>query len=50
MKIPIIPILLILGFIVLFFFPNPESNFLAYLGTALFFLILIIILIRKRKK
>jgi membrane protein YdbS with pleckstrin-like domain len=41
----IIPVVIILGFTVLFFFPEPESNFLAYFATALFFIILTIFLI-----
>ncbi|MBU4308387.1 MAG: hypothetical protein KJ566_01170 [Nanoarchaeota archaeon] len=40
----------IIGVITLFFFPEPESNFLAYLGTALFFVIIIIILLRIKSK
>lgn len=41
----------ILGLGVLFFFPEPETNFLAYFGTALFFALLILALIlRQRKK
>jgi len=46
----LIPILIILGLAVLFFFPNPESNIFLYLGTALFFIILIIFLIKLNKK
>ena len=33
-------LIILLGVLTLFFFPNPESNFLAYAGTALFFVIL----------
>jgi len=42
----------IMGVIVLFLFPEPENNFLAYAGTALFFIILIIFLTfcHRRKK
>ncbi|MBU1129556.1 MAG: hypothetical protein KJ949_02925 [Nanoarchaeota archaeon] len=40
----------IMGVITLFSFPEPESNFLAYLGTALFFAIVIIILFRIKSK
>jgi uncharacterized membrane protein len=49
----LIPIVIILGVVTLFFFPEPETNFFAYLGTALFFVILIIGLIiwsRRMKK
>ena len=47
-----IPIVVIVGLAVLFFFPEPESNFLAYMGTALFFIALIVVLIiwKRRKK
>jgi FtsH-binding integral membrane protein len=40
----LITVVLIIGVIVLFFFPSPEDNFLAYIGTALFFIILVIFL------
>jgi len=48
----LIPIIVIIGIIVLFLFPEPETNFLLYVGTALFFIILTIFLIfwRRRKK
>jgi len=48
----LIPIVIVIGLIVLFFFPEPETNFLAYVGTALLFIALIIFLIvwQKRKK
>jgi len=48
----LIPVVILIGFVTLFFFPEPETNFLAYLGTALFFIILIIFLIilHRRKK
>lgn len=47
-----IPFIIVIGLIVLFFFPEPETNFLAYLGTALFFIMLVILLIilEKRKR
>jgi hypothetical protein len=45
-----IPIVIIIGLIVLFFFPEPETNFLVYAGTALFFLVLTISLIVLRKR
>jgi hypothetical protein len=53
MKInPLISIVVVIGVVTLFFFPEPESNFFAYLGTALFFWGLIVVLVnwRKRKK
>ncbi len=41
----------ILGLAVLFFFPEPETNYLAYVGTASFFLaVVIFLLIRGRRK
>lgn len=47
----IIPIIIIVGFVTLFFFPEPETNFLAYAGTALFFIVLIVaVIIWHRKK
>ncbi|MBS3073591.1 hypothetical protein J4465_02240 [Candidatus Pacearchaeota archaeon] len=45
-----IPIVIIIGLLTLFFFPEPETNFLAYVGTALFFILIIIFLSRKTKK
>jgi L-asparagine transporter-like permease len=47
----LIPIIVFIGLIVLFFFPEPETNFLAYVGTTLFFIALIVFLIvwQKRK-
>jgi len=46
----LIPIIIIIGIAVLFFFPNPEENFLAYLGTILFFIGIIIFLVLKFRK
>ena len=48
----LIPIVIIIGVVTLFFFPEPESNFFAYLGTALFFIMLIVFLLvwYRRKK
>jgi len=42
----------IVGIVALFFFPEPETNFLAYVGTALIFIILTILSIiwKKRNK
>jgi len=45
-----IPIVALLGLTTLFFFPEPESNFFAYAGTALFFAVVIAILILLEKK
>jgi len=44
----LIPVIIIIGMGILFFFPSPESNFIAYIGTALFFIILILLLIWKK--
>ena len=44
----LIPLCVILGVVVLFFFPEPETNFFAYMGTALFFIILTVYLIKKK--
>ncbi|MBL7059340.1 hypothetical protein ISS08_02715 [Candidatus Pacearchaeota archaeon] len=41
---------LIIGLIVLFFFPEPETNFLSYFLTAIFFIVLTIMLFKKFKK
>ena len=50
-NINLIPVIVLIGVAILFFFPNPESNFLAYLGTGLLLLIVVIFLIyRSRKK
>ena len=46
----LIPIIVFIGLITLLFFPSPESNFLAYLGTALFFVVLIVFLSIKSNK
>jgi len=45
----LIPIVILIGIAVLFFFPEPETNFLLYIGTALFFIILIVFLLIKSK-
>ena len=46
------PLIIFIGIAVLFFFPEPETNFLAYIGTALIFIMLTIfsIIWKKRKK
>jgi len=46
----LISIVIIIGLITLFFFPEPETNFLAYAGTALFFIIVVIFLIIKSRR
>lgn len=48
----LIPIIVTVGLVVLFFFPEPETNFLAYAGTALTFVVAIIFVIlwQKQKK
>ncbi len=46
----LIPILILIGLVVLFFFPEPETNFLLYIGTALFFIILIAFLSKNKKR
>jgi len=45
-------LIILIGIAVLFFFPEPETNFLAYIGTALIFIMLTIfsIIWEKRKK
>jgi uncharacterized membrane protein YbhN (UPF0104 family) len=45
----LIPIILFIGLVILFFFPEPETNFFAYFGTALIFIIIIVFLIIKYK-
>lgn len=49
-KAALIPIVILIGVAVLFFFPSPESNFLAYIGTGLLFVLLIIFLFKWNKK
>ena len=41
----LVPVVIIIGFIVLLFFPEPETNFLAYITTALFFVVITIVLL-----
>lgn len=40
----------IIGILVLFFFPEPATNFLAYLATAITFILLIVFLKKWQKK
>ena len=48
----LIYITIVIGITTLFLFPEPETNFLAYAGTALAFILLTIslIIIKKHKK
>ncbi|MEA3329851.1 MAG: hypothetical protein U9Q06_03850 [Nanoarchaeota archaeon] len=47
----LIPLIIFAGVLILFFFPNPQTNFIAYSLTALFFIILaIFILIYSKRK
>jgi protein-S-isoprenylcysteine O-methyltransferase Ste14 len=49
-KARLISIVILIGIVVLFFFPSPESNFLAYAGTVLFFVLLIVFLLKWHRK
>ena len=40
---------LVVGLVILFFFPEPETNFIAYLATAIFFVGLTIVLFKRNK-
>ncbi len=40
---------MLVGLIALFFFPEPETNFFAYLGTAIFFVVLTVFLYKCKK-
>jgi positive regulator of sigma E activity len=46
------PLIILIGIAILFFFPEPETNFIAYIGTALIFIMLTIfsIIWEKKKK
>ncbi len=46
----LIPLVIFVGVLVLFFFPSPEDNFLKYIITALFFITLLIFLILKSRR
>ncbi|MFH1802432.1 MAG: hypothetical protein ABH864_03185 [archaeon] len=46
----LIPVVIVVGLLVLFFFPNPESNFLGYFGVMLVFVLIIAFLLIKNKK
>jgi len=46
----LIPLVILIGVFVLFFFPSPEENFLIYLGTLLFFVVIIFLLLRWTNK
>jgi len=45
-------LIILIGIAVLFFFPEPETNFLAYIGTALIFTMLTVfsVIWEKRKR
>jgi hypothetical protein len=45
-----VPIVILIGLAVLFFFPEPETNFLAYVATALLFIALVVFLIIRSRK
>jgi len=45
-----VPIVILIGLAVLFFFPEPETNFLAYVATALIFIALVVFLIIRSRK
>ncbi|MBT4136157.1 hypothetical protein HOD75_00250 [archaeon] len=42
----LIPIIIILGIFSLLLFPNPENNFFLYVLTGLFFVVLVVVLLR----
>lgn len=46
----LVPVVILLGVTVLFFFPKPQTNFFAYAATALLFIALIIFLTIWQKK
>jgi len=46
----LIPVVVIMGIVVLFLFPEPESNFGWYVLTAVFFISVVLILFRIEKK
>jgi len=48
--INLIPAVVLIGVSILFFFPNPESNFLAYFGTGLLLLIILVFLVYYSRK
>jgi len=41
---------ILIGVAVLFFFPSPETNFFAYLGTGLFIVLLVVFLLKWHRK
>jgi L-asparagine transporter-like permease len=43
------PLIIFIGVAVLFFFPEPETNFIVYIGTALIFIMLTIFVIIWKK-
>jgi len=46
------PLIILIGIAVLFFFPEPETNFFAYIATALIFIMLTVfsVIWEKRKR
>jgi len=46
----LIPLVVILGFFILLFFPSPETNFFAYIGVFLLFILIVIWLALKKNK
>lgn len=46
----LVSVVVVVGFFVLLFFPEPESNFLMYMSTALAFVGLITFILLKNKK
>lgn len=44
-----LPIIIVIGLITLFVFPEPQTNFILYLLTALFFIILAVLTIIFKK-
>ncbi|MBU0907498.1 MAG: hypothetical protein KKD18_06485 [Nanoarchaeota archaeon] len=46
----LIPRVIVVGALVLFFFPNPEENLLVYLGVVLVFVALVVFLLVKAKR
>jgi len=41
---------LTIGLVVMFLFPEPETNFIAYMGVVAFFIVLTVILFKKFRK
>ena len=41
---------LVIGLVAMFLFPEPETNFIAYMAVAVFFIILTVVLFKKFRK